>query len=124
MARALARGWGEPVLAVDGGSRRARALVAEVGGEALSSSAEVARRADVLVLAGKPQQLDTVAREIGDYEGRVVSVLGATSLERLREVLPHAAVVRTMPNTPVEIGRGVIAVAAEAPLDDVIAALL
>lgn len=130
MARALARGWGEPVLAVDGGSGRARALVAELGGEALSSSADLAarlsssERADVLVLACKPQQLETVARDISDYDGRVVSVLGATPLERLRAALPSAAVVRTMPNTPVEIRRGVIAVAAEAPPDEEVAALL
>jgi hypothetical protein len=35
MARALACGWGEPVLVSDGGSGRANALAAELGGEAL-----------------------------------------------------------------------------------------
>jgi len=124
MARALARGWGDPVLAVDAGSGRARALVDELGGEALSSSAEVAARADVLVLACKPHQLEVVGRELPDYSGRVVSVLGATSIEQLRAALPQATVVRTMPNTPVEVRRGVIAVAAESPPDEQLTALL
>ena len=42
MARALARGWGDPVLCTDGGSGRAAALAAEVGGEAVGSNAELA----------------------------------------------------------------------------------
>ncbi len=123
-ARALARGWSEPVVAVDGGSGRARRLVDEVGGEALESAAEVAARADVLVLACKPHQLDIVARDVGDFRGPVVSVLGATSLERLHAALPGATVVRTMPNTPVEVRRGVIAVAAESPPDERLRPLL
>jgi pyrroline-5-carboxylate reductase len=42
MARALARGWGEAVLVSDGGSGRANALAAELGGEALDSNVAVA----------------------------------------------------------------------------------
>lgn len=124
MARALARGWGDPVLAVDAGSGRAGALVDELGGEALESVTEVAERAEVLVLACKPHQLESVAGDIAGYSGRALSVLGATSLERLRSALPDALVVRTMPNTPVEVRRGVIAVAAESPPDDALGALL
>ena len=43
MASALARGWGEPVLATDSGSGRAAALVKELGGEALASNRELER---------------------------------------------------------------------------------
>ena len=42
MARALARGLGEPVLCTDSGSGRAETLVAELGGEALASNRELA----------------------------------------------------------------------------------
>jgi pyrroline-5-carboxylate reductase len=124
MARALARGWGEPVLATDGGSGRAAALVAELGGEALGTNAELAERADVVVLACKPYQLDAIAGEIASDGLRVLSVLGGTTVERLREALPGAAVVRCMPNTPVEVRRGVTAVAEESPPDAEIRALL
>ena len=41
MARAIARGWGDPVLATDAGSGRAAALVAELGGEALKDNKEL-----------------------------------------------------------------------------------
>ena len=56
MARAMARGWGEPVLVSDSGSGRARELAAELGGRA-ASNVEVAREADLVVLCHKPYQL-------------------------------------------------------------------
>ncbi len=65
MARALARGWGDPVLCTDSGSGRAPELADELGGEALASNAELAERADLVVLAHKPAQLDAVAAEVG-----------------------------------------------------------
>jgi pyrroline-5-carboxylate reductase len=40
MARALARGWGDPVLCADAGSGRARSLADELGGEALARAAK------------------------------------------------------------------------------------
>jgi pyrroline-5-carboxylate reductase len=107
MARALARGWGEPVLATDSGSGRARRLVDEVGGEALRSNAELAERAGAVVLAHKPYQLADVAAEVAPHTQYVISVLGGVSVEQLREAYPGATVVRAMPNTPVEIRQGV-----------------
>jgi pyrroline-5-carboxylate reductase len=111
MARALARGWGEPVYATDSGSGRAKRLVAEVGGEALRSNADVAQRADAIVLCHKPAQLEEIAAEAAPHAHHVISVLGGVSLERLRAAYPNAAVVRTMPNTPVEIREGVTLIA-------------
>jgi pyrroline-5-carboxylate reductase len=123
MARALARGWGEPVLATDGGSGRAAALVAELGGEALDSNADLARRADLVVLACKPYQLDAIASEAHEAR-RVLSVLGGTSVQRLRAAFPQAEVYATVPNTPVEVRRGITIVAEETPLPDDVRALL
>jgi len=107
MARALARGLAEPVLVTDGGSGRAAALAGEVGGEAMSSNAGLAERVDIVILAHKPSQLEAVAAEVGDRAGRVISVLGGTTLERLRTAYPAAEVVRAMPNTAVEVRQGV-----------------
>jgi len=91
----------------DGGSGRAAALAAEVGGHAVRNG-ELAG-ADVLVLAHKPAQLDTVAREIG--EARVVlSLLGRVTVAELQAAYPGAEVVRAMPNTAVEVRRGVTCV--------------
>jgi pyrroline-5-carboxylate reductase len=124
MARALARGWGEPVLATDGGSGRAAALVAELGGEAMASNAELAEQADLVVLACKPYQLTAIAAEIAGKATRVMSVLGGTDVAALRAALPGAEVYATMPNTPVEVRRGVTIVAAETPLADDVRELL
>jgi pyrroline-5-carboxylate reductase len=108
MARALARGWGEPVLCTDGGSGRAAALVAELGGEALSSNRELAERAELVVLCHKPAQLEQVAREIGGAARAVVSVLGGIGAARLRSAYAGTPSFQLMPNTPVEVRRGVI----------------
>jgi pyrroline-5-carboxylate reductase len=108
MATALARGWGEPVLCSDSGSGRAKALAKELGGEALASNVEVARRADLVVLAHKPYQLEAVAAEIRDDVKAVASVLGGTTIEQLQGAYRSVPVFKLMPNTPVEIRRGVV----------------
>src|SRR5438067_7293518 len=97
MARALARGWGDPVLCSDAGSGRAEALAQELGGEALTPR-EVAQRADLVVLCHKPPQLNVVSREIGSEAKAVASVLGATPIAALQDAYPGTPVVRLMPN--------------------------
>src|SRR3954469_3051645 len=119
MARALARGWGEPVLATDSGSGRARRLVDEVGGEALRSNADLAQRADAIVLCHKPSQLEEVAATTAEHAHHVISVLSGVTLERLRAAYPNATVVRTMPNTPVEVREGVTVIAEGDGAEDV-----
>ena len=107
MASALARGIGEPVLVYDIDEAKARALAEELGGEALSSNAEVAERSDVLVLCHKPKQLDEVAADAGGQAKVVVSILAATSTESIAAVYPGASVYRFIPNIPAEVKRGV-----------------
>jgi pyrroline-5-carboxylate reductase len=123
MARALARGWGEPVLATDAGSGRAAALVQELGGSVCGSNAELAEQADLVVLACKPYQLDAIAQEASGAK-RVLSVLGGIDVATLRAAFPAAEVYAIMPNTPVEVRRGVTIVAEETPLPDDVRALL
>ncbi len=116
MARALARGWGEPVLCSDAGSGRAQALVAELGGEALSS-VEVAERANLVVLCHKPAQLESVAAELRGRAQAVASILGATGIGELTRAYPNTPVFRLMPNTPVSVRRGVICYARTPTID-------
>jgi pyrroline-5-carboxylate reductase len=116
MARALARGWGEPVLCSDGGSGRARDLVRELGGEAFDSNVEVADRADLVVLCHKPAQFDDVARELFGHAKAVASVLAGIHSAVLRSGY-GVPVFRFMPNTPVEVRRGVLCYSPEADLD-------
>lgn len=115
MAAAIARGWAgefERMLFSDSGSGRAAGLAAELGGE-VASNAEIAARADIVVLAVKPAALDAVAPELAGARS-VVSVLAATPLERLQAALPEAAVLRVMPNVGVEVRKGVLCVTGDA----------
>ena len=111
MARALARGWGDPVLCTDSGSGRARALAAELGGEALASNRELAERADIVILAHKPAQLRRGGVGGGRPAKAVVSLLARTPQADVRSAYPGVPVFRVEPNTAVEIGRGVLAFA-------------
>lgn len=113
MASALARGWGEPVLCTDSGSGRARALAQETGGEAVATNAELAQRADLVVLAHKPPQLQEVAEEVAPHAKRIVSVLARTGLDELRAAYPGIPVARVEPNTPVALRAGTCSLAVE-----------
>jgi pyrroline-5-carboxylate reductase len=100
------------MLFTDSGSGRAAGLAAELDGEAVDSNRELAERADVVILAVKPARLDQAAAELGGARV-VVSLLGATPLDRVREAFPEAEVLRVMPNVGVEVRKGVLCVAGE-----------
>jgi pyrroline-5-carboxylate reductase len=87
---------------------RARALAAEVGGEAVASNAELARRADLVVLCHKPPQLRDVAQEVAPHAKAVASILGAVPLADVREAYGERPVYRFLPSTPVELREGVV----------------
>ena len=121
MARALALGFGEPALFTDHGSGRAASLAELVGGEAVGSNRELGERAELVVLAHKPAQLDAVAREVGAARA-VLSLLGRVTVEQLAGAYPGAQIVRAMPNTASAIRAGVTCVCG-AQLEDVEALL-
>jgi len=116
MAAAIARGWSgefEGMLFSDSGSGRAQALAEELGGE-VASNAEIAERADLVLLAVKPNRLDEVASDLAGAR-EVVSVLAITTLEQLQGALSGAEhVLRVMPNVGVEVRQGVLCVAGSA----------
>lgn len=66
----------------------------------------------VVVLAVKPQRLRRVLEELRGsihQDQLVVSIVAGARIEKIADELLHAAVVRTMPNTPAQIGEGVTA---------------
>ncbi len=108
MARAMARGWGRPALCFDPVAERARALAQETGGEALDSNAEVAARADLVVLCHKPAQLEKIAAEVAPAAKAVASILAATPLAKLKDAYPDIPVYRFLPSLPAEVRGGAI----------------
>jgi pyrroline-5-carboxylate reductase len=126
MASALARGIGEPVLVYDVDQAKATALAEALGGEAVGSNAELAERADVLVLCHKPKQLEEVAAEVDGRARVVVSILAATTTEQVAAAYPGASIYRFIPNMPTEVRRGVLCYiagpgASDGPEDEILA---
>lgn len=95
-----------------------RAELAEKYGIAVfASNAEAARAVagkenSAVVLGVKPQRLKKV---LADLDGMlhpndlVISIIAGARIEQLAEALGTAKVVRTMPNTPAQIGAGITA---------------
>ena len=73
----------------------------------------VAREADILLLAVKPAQVETVLAEVRsalDADTTLVSVAAGVSLKKLENAVGgRCPVVRCMPNTPALVGKGVFA---------------
>lgn len=80
------------------------------------SSEELIRHTDVVILAIKPQDLDSVAAEIRGafHSGQVVvSILAGVPIERLRKVFgPGVELVRAMPNLGAKAGESMTALTA------------
>lgn len=115
MAAAIARGWAgqwEQMLFFDPDSDRARKLAGELGGVAVESNGRLAERADVVLLAVKPNALHRAAGELAGAES-VISILGATPLETVQAAFPDAEVGRVMPNVAVEVNGGVLCATGE-----------
>jgi pyrroline-5-carboxylate reductase len=99
----------ENVVASHPRAERREQLSREHGIRATASNVEAVRGADVVLLAVKPQMLARVGREIGPHLAAgqlVVSIIAGATTAALEGFLGHRQLVRSMPNTPAQIGRG------------------
>jgi len=90
-------------------AERRDTLQRQYGIRVTPSNTEAIAGADVVVLAIKPQMLARVGREIGPRlrDGQLVlSVIAGATTTALTGFLGHDQVVRSMPNTPARLGRG------------------
>ena len=75
------------------------------------SNIEAADGADLVLLTIKPQVIHSVMRQISgnlSSDQVVVSVIAGAPIDVLVQGLSHQAVVRVMPNTPAQVGQGMI----------------
>ncbi len=89
---------------------RVTELQARYGVAPFTDNAEAARPADVVILAVKPQRLDKVLTGLRGKlreDALVLSIVAGASIAKLSEGLEHNCVVRSMPNTPGQIGMGI-----------------
>ncbi|HTI52025.1 MAG TPA: pyrroline-5-carboxylate reductase [Planctomycetaceae bacterium] len=115
MATALAQGLcragmarPEDIAASDVIPAARQEFAAQTGGTACDSNREIVERADILVLAVKPQHFRGVLTEISPHLGPrhlVISIAAGIPLATMTGVLgPERRLVRVMPNTPCLVG--------------------
>jgi pyrroline-5-carboxylate reductase len=91
-------------------AERRETLEGAYGITTVAANADAVRDADVILLGIKPQMLERVGRDIGPHLRRgqlVISVLAGATTAALTGILGHDQVVRSMPNTPARLGKGV-----------------
>ena len=116
MAEALADGIihsgvvsAEDVYASDPDEERREVFQQKIGDHVYEDNRKVARHADVLVLAVKPQVLPRVAQHISEKvedAHLVVSIAPGIKLASLERWLDTDRLIRVMPNTPALVGEG------------------
>ena len=84
-------------------------LARAYGIRTVAGNAEAVAEADVVLLAIKPQMLARVGAELRPHlrdEQLVLSVIAGATTTALEGFLGHRRIVRSMPNTPARLGRG------------------
>ena len=122
MAEALIRGLvgahvadAGQIVGSDPREERRAEMAARYGIAATADNCDVARQADILLLAVKPQVMARVLDEIQTQvkpTALVISVAAGIPTAVIEAHLPRVRVVRTMPNTPALVGAGATAIAA------------
>ncbi|MCC6831201.1 MAG: pyrroline-5-carboxylate reductase [Thermoleophilia bacterium] len=107
-------GLGPAAVVADAIPGAAEAGAAECGGR--TGGVADAAAQDLVIVAVKPKDAPAALRDVaaGTAAGTVVlSVMAGWDLARLREAVPDAGLVRTMPNLAVRMGAGIVALAAD-----------
>jgi pyrroline-5-carboxylate reductase len=98
------------ILASDALAERVEDLKVRHGISPYTDNGAAASQADVVILAIKPQMLKKVLAGLkGNIQptALVLSIVAGASMQTLSEGLSHPYLVRSMPNTPAQIGEGI-----------------
>jgi pyrroline-5-carboxylate reductase len=99
----------ENILASGPRENRGQKLHEKYGIQATTDNAAAAADADVIVLSVKPQRLSEVLDGLNSIkeDALVLSIIAGAKIKKIRKALKHDAIVRSMPNTPGQIGEGI-----------------
>lgn len=100
----------QSLVAADPRSERIEELSAQYGIQMTSDNAMAVNQADVVVLSIKPQSINKVFTVLcGQIPAKalVLSIIAGAPISKIAGGLEHDAVVRSMPNTPAQIGEGI-----------------
>jgi pyrroline-5-carboxylate reductase len=90
---------------------RRKAVTSRLGVRAEASNADAATQADIIFLTVKPQALWEIMPRLAPVlrpDQVVISIAAGATIDILREGLRHEAIARVMPNTPAQIGEGMM----------------
>jgi len=112
IAGVIRKGLAEPAALIAAGPRaeRLEQLREAYGVRVALENAEAAAQADVVILSVKPQRLDKVLLGLrGSIRpgALVLSIVAGASIKKILSGLHHPIIVRSMPNTPAQIGEGI-----------------
>lgn len=124
MAEAIARGVissgllaASQILAADPSPQRRAVFSEQLGIQCIEDNREVARQARMVLLSVKPQQMKDVLAVIGPIaraDALFISIAAGISSQFIEKHLSSGRnwrVIRTMPNTPMLVGEGMVALA-------------
>jgi hypothetical protein len=99
----------ERIIASGPRAERGRELQKRYGVRWTTQNTEAVEHAEVVVLSVKPQVMPKILPELRGHikpGALVLSIAAGVPIRTLREGLTHDAVVRSMPNTPAQVGAG------------------
>ena len=124
MAEAIARGVigskllrADQILSADPSAQRRAFFEGQLGIRTVEDNREVAREARMILLSVKPQQMKDVLAGIGPIlrpDALIISIAAGVSSQFIETHLGQGKnwrVIRTMPNTPMLVGQGMVALA-------------
>ncbi len=85
-------------------------LEKRLGVSTTTNNLEAVKNAGVVVLSVKPQSIQEVMTELHGAipkDALVLSIVAGARLDTLMKGLDHKAIVRSMPNTPAQVGEGI-----------------
>jgi pyrroline-5-carboxylate reductase len=100
----------ESLIAAGPSQERGDELCKQYGVSFTTDNNEAARQADIVVLSVKPQRLDRVLLGLkGNIapQAFILSIVAGASISKLSHGSGHPRIVRSMPNTPGQIGAGI-----------------
>jgi pyrroline-5-carboxylate reductase len=88
---------------------RGAELQKKYGIQTTTDNAAAASDVDVVVLSVKPQRLSEVMKGMKSIrkDALVLSIVAGATIQKIGTALKHSAIVRSMPNTPGQIGEGI-----------------
>ena len=89
---------------------RVEELQNSFGVNPFTDNALAIQQADIIILSIKPQRIEKVLSGLAEQikkDALILSIVAGTSIAKIARLSKHGIIVRSMPNTPAQIGEGI-----------------